>query len=89
MKITIENTREHDIVINASSGSGVTMAVIPAAKQDPEDRNKLIHGTALVEEALLEKASKSPVVKHYFKEGWLLAKESEKAEPQDNGKRRS
>lgn len=70
-KILIENTREHDITLNAAGAEGVVQVTVPGARQDANDKNKLVYGVAEADDALVEEAKKSPVVAHYFKEGWL------------------
>lgn len=68
----LENTREHDITISAVLKGVVTQATVPGARQNPDNRNELIHGVAEVDDALIAAAKKdSPVVAHYFEEGWL------------------
>lgn len=71
-KIILQNTREHDITINAMSASGeVAQVTVPAARQSQDDKNVLINGQAEADDAVVEAAKKSPVVAHYFEEGWL------------------
>ena len=72
-KVILENTREHDITVHLQSKGGVISQVtVPGARQNPDNRNELIHGVAEVDGELIEGAKKaSPVVAHYFEEGWL------------------
>lgn len=70
-KVLIENTREHDITVSALVKSVTAQATVPGARQNPDNRNELIHGVAEVDSELLDIAKKSPVVQHYFDEGWL------------------
>lgn len=68
----LENTREHDITISAMIKGVVVRATVPGARQNPENRNELINGVAEVDGELIGQAKKdSPVVAHYFGEGWL------------------
>ncbi|HQL09717.1 MAG TPA: hypothetical protein PLE35_08980 [Lentisphaeria bacterium] len=97
-KITIENTREHDITIFATGEAifatgedGVVQVTVPGARQDPADKNKLVHGRAEADDAFITAAKKNPVVTHYFEEGWLRiakqpAKEPAKQEPKQPAK---
>ncbi len=92
-KITLENTREHDITINATGEDGVVQVIVPGARQDPADKNKLVHGRAEADDAFVTAAKKHPVVSHYFDEGWLRiaaakqpAKESVKQEQKQPAK---
>lgn len=90
-KITIENTREHDITINATGEDGVVQVTVPSARQDPADKNKSVNGRADADDAFVAAAKKSPVVAHYFEEGWLRiakqpAKEPAKQEPKQPAK---
>lgn len=80
-KVTIENTREHDINLALSLDGGlVHQVVVPGAREDVEDRSKTIVGTAEVEEELIEATRKrSEVVEHYFSEGWLRVKKAKAA----------
>lgn len=80
-KVTIENTREHDINLALSLDGGlVHQVVVPGAREDVEDRSKTIVGTAEVEEELVEATKqRSAVVAHYFDEGWLRVKKSKAA----------
>jgi hypothetical protein len=41
------------------------------AKQDPEDRSKVLLGELLIEEETLAKLRENPLVDAYFKQGWL------------------
>lgn len=72
-KILLENTREHDLTLHLSGKGGVIESVtIPGARQNPDNRNELIHGVGEADGDLVEAAKKaSPIVKHYFEEGWL------------------
>ncbi len=70
-KITLENTREHDISLAVVAAGGATQVTIPAARQDAADKNKLVNGSAEADDAFVTAARKSPVVAHYFDEGWL------------------
>ncbi len=72
-KILLENTREHDINLQLTDKSGVIQSItIPGARQNPDNRNELIHGVGEADSDLVDAAKKaSPVVKHYFEEGWL------------------
>jgi ParB-like chromosome segregation protein Spo0J len=71
-KVLIENTREHDITLSALVKTVTVQATVPGARQNPDNRNELIHGVAEVDGELLDLAKKnSPVVQHYFDEGWL------------------
>lgn len=70
--VTVENTREHEITLNvAPKGGELAQATIPAARQSADDKNKIVNGTAQVDEALVAEARKNAVVAHYFDEGWL------------------
>jgi hypothetical protein len=70
-KIVIENTREHDIILNTANNLG--SVTIPAARPnpDPDAKDKLIPGTATLDDSFLKEAQKSEVVKGYFNDGWL------------------
>lgn len=70
-KVLIENTREHDITVSALVKNVTAQATVPGARQNPDNRNELIHGVAEVDSELLDIAKKSPVVQHYFDAGWL------------------
>lgn len=72
-KILLENSREHDITLHLQNKGGVIESVtIPGARQNPDNRNELINGVGEADGELVEAAKKaSPVVKHYFDEGWL------------------
>lgn len=68
MKVTVENYREHDITIHMPNKA----ETIPASRQDPEDHNKTIVGTAEIDGEFLDAATKhSTAVQQYFKNGWL------------------
>ncbi len=85
-KVTVENTREHDITINAHNKSGELVQVtIPAARQDAADKNKLVNGSAEVDDEFVAAAKKYAVVKHYFEEGWLVPGKSAKKQEQTGG----
>lgn len=77
-KIIIQNTREHDITLNlVTDKNEIVSTTIPGARQDPEDRTKFDFGEAEVESELIAAArKKSPVVNHYFDEGWLREKKA-------------
>jgi hypothetical protein len=77
-KITLENLREHDITLHLpQEGGGLVQATIPAAKIGADE--KLAPGEAEVDDELIEAAGKSsPVVRHYFDEGWLRRKATAK-----------
>lgn len=72
-KVLLENTREHDITLALKSKDGVVHQVtIPGARQNPANRNELIHGVGEADSEHIDLAKKtSPVVAHYFEEGWL------------------
>jgi hypothetical protein len=81
-KIILQNTRTHDITIHLAGPGGANQAAaatglissvkIPAAKQNPEDREKIVFGKAEADGDLIAAARrKSPVVEHYFAQGWL------------------
>lgn len=70
-KVLLENTREHDLTISALVKGVVEQATVPGARQNPDNRNELIHGVASVDEELIGIAKKNPVVSHYFSAGWL------------------
>lgn len=74
-KITVRNTREHDIVINGNIGNEVKTFVFPGARANP-----LIAGaytpvdTVVDDGALLQKVvAESTVTKAYFELGYLVA----------------
>jgi hypothetical protein len=69
-KTKLENTRQHAILINVDKET----VTIPGAKENPEDRSQIINGVGEIDDSLLAKAKKNPVVSHYFKEGWLREK---------------
>lgn len=79
-KVKLINVREHDITLHTPKNGHV---IIPAAKQNPDDRSKLIHGEAECEDALFAEAKKSEAVQNFFKEGWLRIpkQQQEKEEP--------
>jgi len=52
-KIILENTREHDITIFATGEDGVVQVTVPGARQDPADKNKLVHGRAEADDAFI------------------------------------
>lgn len=80
-KVTVENTREHDITINAHNKSGELVQItIPAARQSESDKNNLVNGSAEVDDEFVAAAKKHAVVKHYFDEGWLIGKSLKKQE---------
>jgi hypothetical protein len=71
-KVILENSRSHDITLHLSQKDQVSSVTIPAAKQNPQDREQLIPGRAEVDGGLVAATMKSyPVVKHYFDKGWL------------------
>lgn len=72
-KVLIENSRDHDLVLSRmDKDNGIVSVTIPGARQDPSDRNQVIKGLAEVEQEHIDLCTKaSPVVKHYFEEGWL------------------
>lgn len=72
-KVTIINTREHEITLSARDKNGVIRSVdIPRAKPDPVDpKEPLVFGTAEIEGELLGEAKKKPAVAAYFDNGWL------------------
>ena len=71
-KIILENTREHDITLNLTAESGeLHQVTIPAARQNPADKNELVHGRSEADDAIVAAAKKNPVVAHYFEAGWL------------------
>lgn len=80
-KIIIENTRAHDITLSHKSGT----VVVPAARENATKRDEIIHGTAEADEAVVADLRKSsPVVEHYFAEGWLrMPKRATKAETKE------
>lgn len=69
--VKLLNTSESDITINVMKGDEVVSTTIPGAKQDPEDRKKLIPGRGEIEDSVLDAAMKRPVVAHYFDAGLL------------------
>lgn len=83
-KVLVFNTREHDIVLSATTKSaGIASVTVPCATQQEGDKSKLDHGKAVVDSEFLAAAQKNPVVQHYFEEGWLRGKaeQKEKEEP--------
>jgi hypothetical protein len=72
-KIILQNNRTHDITIHLAGDNNLVSSVkIPAAKQNPEDREKIVPGKAEADADLVAAARKKfPVVNHYFTEGWL------------------
>jgi hypothetical protein len=68
-KVTIENTREHDIILAAQS----TTVTVPAARpnDNPDAKDKTIPGSIVMDDSFLKEAQKSDVVKYYFSDGWL------------------
>lgn len=89
-KVQVENLREHDITVHATNDDGVVGQVtVPAAKQNPDDRSELVPGVAEMDSAMLAAARRdSPVVRHYFEEGWLrqVAKTTAKTKTTDDDK---
>lgn len=84
MQVTLKNIREHDITIavNADGEGMILQATIPGAKQDANDKSVYIPGTAQVDSDLIDLGRrKSPVVDHYFTEGWLVEADKRKDEP--------
>ena len=84
-KILLKNTREHAIHLNV----GRDTVLVPSSRQNPDDRSKIIPGQIAVESDFIDKAKKSPVVQHYFREGWLQIPQTSKAPaptPADTGK---
>lgn len=74
-KTILENTREHDITLNATNNDGELVQVtVPAARQSDNDKNVLVNGRVEVDDAFVGAAKKSAVVKHYFSDGWLVTK---------------
>lgn len=80
-KIILENTREHDITINAAGEDGVVQVTVPGARQDPNDKNELVNGRAEADDSVVAAAKKHPVVAHYFDEGWLRVAKQPAKEP--------
>lgn len=84
-KIILENTREHDITLNAVNNDGeLVQVIVPAARQSQTDKNEIINGQAEADDSVVASAKKNPVVAHYFSEGWLrgakqLAKQAQDA----------
>lgn len=73
-KIILKNTREHDITINLPpiEKDGLPVSVtVPAARQNPENKNELLHGEVETDDSIVEAARKHTVAKHYFDEEWL------------------
>lgn len=69
--MTLENTRPHDITLHATLQDRVESVTIPAAKENPDNREEMINGRAECDPEIVEAAKKHKVVQHYFKEGWL------------------
>lgn len=70
--VTVENTREHEITLNVvPKGGELAQVTIPAARQSADDKNKIVNGSAQIDDALIAEARKDKVVAHYFDEGWL------------------
>lgn len=70
--VTLENTREHDITLSITGASGELVQVtIPAARQNHDDKTEIVYGRTDADNAVILAAKKSPVVEHYFDEGWL------------------
>lgn len=85
-KIILENTREHDITINAHNKNGeLEQVTIPGARQSAEDKNKLVNGRIDADEEFVSAAKKHAVVKHYFEEGWLVSGKPAKKQEQTGG----
>ena len=74
-KITLENTREHELSITGLDEDGnFTQVVIPAATQHPTNQGKFVNGTAEADGAFVAAMTKkSKVIQHYFDEGWLVS----------------
>lgn len=70
-KFILENTRPHDITLHATLKEQVASVTIPAAKENPDDRTKMINGRAEADVDFVAAAKKFAVVRHYFNEGWL------------------
>lgn len=88
-KVKLLNTGESDITINVMKGDEVVSTTIPGAKQNPEDRKKLIPGEGEIEDSILDAALKRQVVAYYFEEGILRRAAGErrsKPEPSGDGK---
>ena len=71
MKITLENTRKHDINLCVATKEDIKRVSIPAARAEGPQQ-KLVNGRAECDGDLVAQARKnSKVVQHYFSEGWL------------------
>ena len=69
-KIKLQNTREHDITLSAFDKDNIqTTVTVPGGRDD--GKGGFTKGFAEADDSFVEAASKSPVVAHYFDEGWL------------------
>lgn len=86
-KIFLENTREHDITLNAANKDGeLAQVTVPAARQSQTDKNEVMLGRIETDDAIVAAAKKNPVVAHYFDEGWLrVAKQAGGNKAQEAG----
>lgn len=70
--MVLENTTEHEITISTASPTGIQAFIIPASKQNPENRNELIHGQADVDMAVVGPIrDRNLAVASYFESGDL------------------
>lgn len=75
-KIILENHREHDITLAHEAGT----LVVPAARDSATKKGETVPGVAEADDALIaDLRKKSPVVEHYFAEGWLRVAKQAKA----------
>jgi hypothetical protein len=78
-KIQLENIREHDLTISGLNEAGELVQVsIPAARLSNGGTGDIIKGVAEADDAFVEAMrKKSPVVAHFFGEGWLTVAKTE------------
>jgi hypothetical protein len=68
--IKLQNTREHEISLSAfDKDNNLTTVTVPAGRDD--GNGGFTKGFAEADDSFVEIARKSPVVAHYFDEGWL------------------
>ena len=72
-KVLIKNNREHVIHLNMTVKGIVQTHTVPMAKQNPDDRSKIVLGELAIDEETLAKLRENPLVDAYFKQGWLHA----------------
>lgn len=78
-KIQLENIREHEITISGlNDGGELVQITVPAARLSNGGTGDPIKGVAEADDAFVEAMrKKSPVVAHFFDEGWLTVAKTE------------